>query len=42
MVDKFNNQKIHTKGLTDFICNLINNCTQCNQKNNNKHKRSLI
>jgi len=40
MVDIFNNQKIYVKGLTDFIYNLINNCPQCNQKNNNKHKRT--
>ena len=39
MVDRFNIKKIYIKGLTDFIYNLINNCAQCNLKNNNKHKR---
>ena len=40
MIDKINNHKIYIKGLTDFIYNFINNCAQCNQKNNNKHKRA--
>ena len=40
MVDRFNIKKIYIKGLIDFIYNLINNCAQCNLKNNNKHKRT--
>ena len=41
MIDKINNHKIYIKDLTDFIYDFINNCAQCNQKNNNKHKRTI-
>ena len=39
MIDKIKNEKIYMKGLTAFIYNTINNCPQCNQKNNNNYKR---